>query len=90
MQTPEIETEIKVYPNPARDYVVFSSYANASEDKDAKSRIMMFDVFGQMVKQLPITSEKTVWNTREVKDGIYFYRSEIKGKVLSGKVVVQK
>ena len=51
---------------------------------------MIFDVYGQRVAQLPVTSEKTVWNTDKVKDGIYFYRVEVDGEVLSGKTLIQK
>ncbi|NOX46985.1 MAG: T9SS type A sorting domain-containing protein, partial [Chlorobi bacterium] len=49
-----------------------------------------FDVFGQQVSELTVTSEKTVWHTDEVENGVYFYRAEIKGEVISGKVVIQK
>ena len=52
--------------------------------------VAIVDVFGQRVAQLPIATEKTIWQTDEVENGIYFYRVEIEGDVLSGKVVIQK
>ena len=85
---------MKVYPNPGRGFVVFEISpplippigGRLSLEQGA---VVIFDVFGQKVAELPITSEKTVWNTDKVKDGIYFYRVEVEGEVLSGKVVVQ-
>ncbi len=52
--------------------------------------VFIVDVYGQGVAELPVTSEKTVWNTDKVKDGIYFYRVEVEGEVMSGKVMVMK
>ncbi|NOX48353.1 MAG: hypothetical protein GXO89_15390, partial [Chlorobi bacterium] len=49
-----------------------------------------FDVFGQQVSELTVTSEKTVWHTDEVENGVYFYWIEVDGEVLSGKVLLQK
>ncbi len=50
-----------------------------------ETTVIIVDVFGHEVKRLPVKAEKTVWDCREVKNGIYFYRMEI-----DGKVVVQK
>ncbi len=52
--------------------------------------VVVFNIFGQEVIKLPIMDIKTVWDTREVKNGIYFHHLEIEGKMISGKVVVQK
>jgi len=76
--------EIKVYPNPAREYVVFelNEYPNNVE-------IQIVNVFGQEEEMITVKQEKTVWDTRKVKAGIYFYNVEIDRKVLSGKIAVQ-
>ncbi|RLD61253.1 MAG: hypothetical protein DRJ05_03035, partial [Bacteroidetes bacterium] len=47
--------------------------------------VVVVDVFGQKVAQLPVTSEKTVWNSDGMKSGIYFYKLKIEGEVISGK-----
>jgi len=91
------EGNLSIYPNPAGDYTVFEvrsflpdcvSQAGEFEVKE-KREIQIMDVFGQVVARLPVRAEKTVWDTRNIQSGIYFYRMEIKGIVYSGKVVVQ-
>ena len=76
--------EIKVYPNPAQDYMVFEL-----NEYPINVKIQIVNVFGQTVETLLVKSEKTVWDTRKVKAGVYFYNVEIDGKVLSGKIAVQ-
>ena len=51
--------------------------------------LVVVDVFGQEVVRLPVKSEKTVWDCRGVRNGIYFYKVEIEGEVVSGKIVIQ-
>jgi hypothetical protein len=75
---------LKVYPNPARDYVVFEL-----NEKPTNSIIQIVNVFGEQVESLLIKAEKTVWDTRDVQSGIYFYKLEIASKVISGKIVLQ-
>jgi hypothetical protein len=80
----EIEDQIKVYPNPAKDYVEFNVQGSRLK---VGSEVRVVNLFGQEVAKLPVKSEKTVWDCREVEDGIYFYFLEIEGKRYSGKVV---
>jgi len=85
---------MKVYPNPARGFVVFETSGikglTLSKTLITKnSRLTIIDIFGQTVAELPLVPEKTTWHTDKVKNGIYFYRIEIDGKVLSGKIVIQ-
>ncbi len=77
--------EIKVYPNPAQDYVLFEL-----NECSTNGVIQIVNIFGQEVTMITVKQEKTVWDVRQVKGGIYFYKLEIEGKVLSGKIVVQK
>ncbi|NOX48144.1 MAG: hypothetical protein GXO89_14315 [Chlorobi bacterium] len=52
--------------------------------------VVIVNVYGQKVAELPLLTEKTVWDTRHSKAGVvYYYRLEIDGKILSGKIVVQ-
>lgn len=60
--------EIKVYPNPANDYVVF-------ESPDVKSGIIsIVDIYGRNIAQIPVTRDKTVWDARVVAPGVYLYQ----------------
>jgi hypothetical protein len=62
--------------------------------------VVVDNVFGQEVARLPVKGEKTyspsanlrrtTWDCRDVKSGIYFYKLEIEGKIVSGKIVIQK
>jgi hypothetical protein len=52
--------------------------------------ITITNTLGQQVARLEIKDTKTVWNTRKVQAGVYFYFAKLAGKRYSGKVVVQK
>lgn len=79
---PEISNKFKVYPNPARDYVVFERQGRQQK----QTNIQIVTVFGQVVETLGIHGDKTVWVTEGVEPGVYFYRTE--GGEYLGKVVV--
>ncbi len=67
------------------------SHAGAQGQPDGfDMTVVIADVYGQSVVELPVTSEKTVWHTNGVESGIYFYKLEVDGEVMSGKVVIQK
>jgi len=81
---------LKVYPNPAKDFVVFDVQSSKlGSSKLGSSVIKIMDVYGNEVDRLKITNEKTVWYTKDVTRGLYFYKIENGGDVLSGKIVVQ-
>ncbi len=94
------EQGIKIYPNPAQDYVVFEleTAFNSSEipnigmgigtDRRNPPVITITNLYGQEVTKLPVKTEKTVWDTRQLKRGIYFYRLELEGKIISGKLTL--
>ncbi|MEZ5198483.1 MAG: T9SS type A sorting domain-containing protein [Bacteroidales bacterium] len=84
---------VKVYPNPAGEYVVFEFSAPPLVPPTGgkpTAQIQIFDVFGREVLKKPVVSEKTVIDLRNVKKGVYFYRIEIENKIYTGKVVTQK
>jgi len=88
------ENGLKVYPNPAQDYVVFTSATHgvAWSHPVSETKVTVFDFHGRRINNPVIyyMDNKIVWDTKEVKNGIYFYKMEMEGKVVSGKVVVQK
>ncbi len=82
---------LKVYPNPAKDYVVFEFSPPLVPPQGGRSPVIkLINVFGQEVTSLLIKSEKTVWDTRLVNPGIYFYQIKVAGKIYNGKVVISK
>lgn len=83
----ESEDMLKVYPNPAGEYLVFEI---RSLEFEFGNDIQLFDVFGREVTRKTITSEKTVFDLRGIYSGFYFYRAEDEDKLYSGKIIVQK
>ena len=85
-----------VYPNPAGDYVVFTLSGPLTPPLvppgggKPTAQIQIFDVFGREVLCKPVVSEKTVFDLRGMRNGIYFYRLEGGGMIYTGKVVIQK
>lgn len=87
---PDANPEIKVYPNPATDYVIIEVESSQLKVHSSTSSIKLIDVFGQEVTTIPIVSEKTVFDCRPLESGIYFYLVEVDLENYSGKIVVQK
>ncbi|MCK4638128.1 MAG: T9SS type A sorting domain-containing protein [Bacteroidales bacterium] len=84
------EKVIKIYPNPATDYVVFEIPPSIPPN-GGKNVILINDVFGQVVETLSLKNEKTVWDTREVSSGTYFYCLQSGLNTIErGKVVIIK
>ncbi len=86
---------LKTYPNPARDYVVFEAQDSRAKIQESRlenqrAEVLIVNVFGKEIASLPLKPDKTVWDTRNIPSGIYFYAIELEGKLYSGKVVVQK
>ncbi len=83
---------VYIYPNPAGDYVVFEfkDKRQKTKDKNGEKTIRISNIFGQLVATLQVKSEKTVWDTREIKAGMYFYRVNIEGMLYCGKVIVRR
>ena len=89
--TDQLQTDdlLKVYPNPAKDYVVFD-FTLLNTKKTEVINISNF--LGRLIYQTEIinTGQKTVWDTRLVKPGIYFYQIKVAGQIYNGKVVISK
>lgn len=86
------KVSVKVYPNPASDYLVFEIQNQALniQDNTKKCSIVISDVFGQEVAILPVLEEKTTWNTNHIQNGIYYYNLNFEEKQYSGKLVIRK
>jgi hypothetical protein len=88
----EINNEIKVYPNPAGEYVVFqvSSSRFQVHGCQNESIIVISDIFGQRVAESNFKDERMVWDCREKDNGIYFYQIQTTEKTYSGKFLIIK
>ena len=83
---PELNA-LKVYPNPAKDYVVFEQQGPQTIHPK-QNAVQITNIFGQVIQTLKILGKQTVWDTQQVKPGIYFYKTE--GSNYFGKVVISE
>lgn len=72
-----------VYPNPAGNFVVFEI-----QNENIQSSIVISDITGRPVATLPLTGQKTVWQTEGVKPGVYLYRLQTGQGSACGKLMV--
>jgi hypothetical protein len=81
-----INSPVKVYPNPAKDYVIF-------EDQDGtfKNKVLtVTNAYGQKITSFFIENETTYWDIRQIKAGIYFYSFEKDNSRFGGKIIVMR
>ncbi len=77
---------VAVYPNPAKDHIIFEMQANKST---VSTPMEIIDIYGRKVASLPMVSGKAVLNVRSFSNGVYFYRLSHEGRHQAGKFVVQ-
>lgn len=78
---PILTDQVKTYPNPARDYVVF--------DIDSHSAFVeLFDMQGKKVLSQELLETKQI-DLSDLKSGIYFYKLVQADRTLSGKIIVK-
>jgi hypothetical protein len=83
-------TNLKVYPNPATDYVTFDYELPEYVEK---STIIIISITGKVVKEFDMSDIKgqVLWDTRTIENGIYFYAlKQGKTTLASGKVSIMK
>jgi hypothetical protein len=83
---PASVSEIRVYPNPAKDCIQFEVHSSKFE----VGELRLFDVYGRQVTGKEITSEQTVLDVSVLPVGVYFYRVAMEEVSYSGKIVIQK
>lgn len=79
----DINQRVKVYPNPAAEYVVFEL-----QKPMLSATIKVTDITGRLVATIPLTAEKTTWQTAGLPSGVYLYRIAGNAIVASGRLVV--
>ncbi len=83
---PASAREIRVYPNPAKDYLNFEVEGLRLEG----AILGLFDVFGRQVAWKEIITDLTIINVGELPGGVYFYRVALGKITYSGKIVIQR
>ncbi len=80
------------YPNPfyssATDHTPATTISFSLKTQNSKNcAISIYNVKGQLVKKLPITSRDTSvdWNAKDATSGIYFYKLIVEGKEVDTK-----
>ena len=86
IETGEKET-IKVYPNPAKDYI----YVDIEATNFEKGEIELFDMQGKLVKKAKLSAKQgNRVDVSNLNAGAYTYNVSLNGKTISGKVIVGK
>ncbi len=86
IETGEKET-IKVYPNPARDYINVDIQSTNFKQSD----IELFDMQGKLVKKAKLKSKQgNRIDVSNLNAGAYTYNVSLNGKTISGKIIVGK
>jgi len=81
--------EISAKPNPAKAWTAFDYVL---PDADSKGSILITDVSGRLIQTIPVSGlqGQEVWDTRNVKAGVYFFTLNAGGISKTGKIVVCK
>ena len=77
-----IENQLEIYPNPAKDYILVE-YAGKS------SEIFIYNLQGELVKKLEITSEKNKVNVSSFKSGIYVLKLTNENGIYQRKLIIE-
>lgn len=87
-KTGDLQNSIVTHPNPAKNFVVFD-YSLAATNAE----ISLTDVAGKVIHTIDLLNTKgeTIWDTREIAAGMYFYSVNANGKnIIIGKIVIEK
>jgi hypothetical protein len=81
--------EISVEPNPAKEWAVFKY---SLPESSAEGVIKISDASGKLITTIPINGKQgqKIWDTREIRSGMYFYTLHVSGFKKNGKIVVSK
>ena len=80
---------ISVKPNPAKQWAAFD-YTLPENATNAK--ITIRDVTGKVIEVLHVTGQQgqKLWDTRQIKQGVYIYTLEAVGYSMSGKLIINE
>jgi hypothetical protein len=78
-------SKISISPNPAHNELNFQTdnlYPDLSLD--------LFDTYGKSRKSIKIYQKTTIIDVSDLGSGVYFWKFNFKGELLSGKILIQK
>ena len=80
----ENKTGIRIYPNPARDLLIleWEEYLGAE--------VKIFNILGSVVKEASLSSQRTLIDLEELKQGIYMLKVHKAGSQFTGRVIIQR
>lgn len=82
LNTNESEQRLKVFPNPASDYIMINL-------NDQSGIVELYDLQGRLVLSQEVQNELPV-SVLQLNNGIYFYRVNSEGVVSTGKLIIKK
>lgn len=82
-------SDVEVKPNPAKDWTSFNF---TLPDDETEGIIKISNVTGKIIEIFVVngTQGQKIWDTREVKQGVYLYTFTVNGISKSGKIVISK
>ncbi|OYT13094.1 MAG: hypothetical protein B6I19_06905 [Bacteroidetes bacterium 4572_114] len=80
---------LTVDPNPAKDWTVFNY---TLPENAARGLIKISDVYGKLIDSFTVTGTQgqKLWDTRNIRPGVYFYFYDVNGMTESGKIIISK
>lgn len=83
------ELNIKVYPNPAEDYINFD--VSHTTESDNRYVLTIYDLQGRIIKEQPFNVHQYTLDTKELINGIYIYKlSSSLGTGINGRFIISK
>ena len=76
---------LKVYPNPAKDYIVFET-----SESGINGTVVLMNIFGEEIVKKELPAGKNVFDIRGIESGVYFYKIETENNFYSGEIVILK
>ena len=78
---------LKVYPNPAKEFMVFQLPEN-----HLSGHLSISNIYGKTIARLNFQNQESQikWVFANIPSGVYFYQSEIEGRYYKGKIIIQK
>jgi Secretion system C-terminal sorting domain len=80
--------KITVYPNPAKDFVVFEMEEGYFFLEKDKAEIRLTNVLGKEIARITLKDRKTELDVRNIEPGIYFYQIDSPQIRKSGKLII--
>ena len=75
--------ELKVYPNPATEFVVFDGI-----ESSGSAYVELFDIQGKIVLSQTIDHNQKVY-VQQLDQGLYLYKFSLDGKTYTGKLIIK-